>query len=30
MAGAPVSAILGSAGVAAAETQRYGMLADSI
>ena len=29
-AGAPVSAILGSAGVAAAETQRYGMLADSI
>ncbi len=29
-AGVPVSAILGSAGVAAAETQRYGMLADSI
>ena len=26
----PVAAILGSAGVAAAETQRYGMLADSI
>ena len=30
VAGAPVSAILSSAGVAAAETQRYGMLADSI
>jgi len=29
-AGVPVSAILGSAGVAAAETPRYGMLADSI
>jgi len=28
--GVPVSAILGSAGVAASETQRYGMLADSI
>ena len=30
LAGAPVFAILSSAGVAAAETQRYGMLADSI
>ncbi len=30
LAGLPASAALGSAGVAAAETQRYGMLADSI
>ncbi len=30
LAGLPASAVLGSAGVAAAETQRYGMLADSI
>ena len=30
LAGLPASAALGSAGIAAAETQRYGMLADSL